>query len=81
MARTWEDMAGRLSLGLAVLLHRTVAGGAAKKRLQNWRDAALRGAHRRGLPVEVISARTRLSQSRVRAVVTGGKPPPVDRAA
>ncbi|AQS66596.1 hypothetical protein [Streptomyces pactum] len=81
MARTWEGVAGRLSLQLAVLLHRTVTGRAAKKRHQHWRDAALRAAHRRGVPVEVIASRTRLTQRRVRTVVTGGKPPPVDEAA
>ncbi|MEU3729870.1 hypothetical protein AB0E81_10750 [Streptomyces sp. NPDC033538] len=81
MARTWEGAAGRLSLGLAVLLHRTVTGEAARKRLQNWRDAALRDAYRRGVPVEVLASRTRLTQGWLRTVVTGGKPPPVDRAA
>ncbi|MFE0801748.1 hypothetical protein [Streptomyces sp. NPDC058812] len=81
MARTWEGAAGRLLLALAVLLHRTVTGQAAKRRLQHWRDAALRAAYRRGVPVEVLASRTRLTQGWVRRVVTGGKPPPVDEAA
>jgi hypothetical protein len=81
MARTWEGATGRLSLALAVLLHRTVTGQAAKRRLQRWRDAALRAAYRRGVPVGVIASRTRLTQRRVRTVVADGKPPPVDEAA
>ncbi|MER6326136.1 MULTISPECIES: hypothetical protein [Streptomyces] len=81
MARRWEGPAGRLLLGLAVLLDRTVTGKAAKRRLQRFRDAALRAAYRRGVPVEVLASRTRLTQRWVRTVVTGGKPPPVDEAA
>ncbi|MEV8124291.1 hypothetical protein AB0P07_09255 [Streptomyces sp. NPDC085944] len=81
MARRWEGPAGRLLLGLAVLLDRTVTGKAAKRRLQHCRDAALRAAFRRGVPVEVLASRTRLTQRWVRTVVTGGKPPPVDEAA
>ncbi len=81
MARRWEGPAGRLLLGLAVLLDRTVTGKAAKRRLQHCRDAALRAAYRRGVPVEVLASRTRLTQRWVRTVVTGGKPPSVDEAA
>lgn len=81
MARRWEGPVGRLLLGLAVLLDRTVTGKAAKRRLQHCRDAALRAAYRRGVPVEVLASRTRLTQRWVRTVVTGGKPPPVDEAA
>ncbi|MDX3398260.1 hypothetical protein ACN6K5_006590 [Streptomyces violaceoruber] len=82
MARTWEGPAGRLLLlGLAVLLHRTVTDRAAKRRLEHWRNAALRAAYRRGVPVGVLASRTRLTQRWVRTVVTGGKPPPVDEAA
>ncbi|MER6165174.1 hypothetical protein [Streptomyces violaceorubidus] len=79
--RTWQGTAGRLMLALAVLLDRTVTGRAAKRRLQHCRDAALRAAYRRGVPVEVLASRTRLTQRWVRTVVTGGKPPPVDEAA
>ncbi|MEU5625735.1 hypothetical protein [Streptomyces tendae] len=81
MARTWEGPAGRLLLGLAVLLHRTVTDRAAKRRLEHWRNSVLRAAYRRGVPVEVLASRTRLTQRWVRTVVTGGKPPPVDEAA
>ncbi|MEU9065752.1 hypothetical protein AB0D60_02510 [Streptomyces sp. NPDC048306] len=56
MARRWEGPAGRLLLGLAVLLDRTVTGKAAKRRLQHCRDAALRAAYRRGVPVEVLAS-------------------------
>jgi hypothetical protein len=81
MARKWEGAAGLLLLGLAVLLHRTVTDDAAKRRLERWRNAALRAAYRRGIPVEVLASRTRLTQGWVRKVVTGGKLPPVDEAA
>ncbi|WP_395571329.1 hypothetical protein [Streptomyces sp. BK79] len=74
MARTWEGAAGRLLLGLAVVLQRTVAGRTAKKRNGHWRDTALRAAYRRGVPVEVLASRTRLTQRRVRTVVNGEKP-------
>ncbi|MFH8973509.1 hypothetical protein [Streptomyces sp. NPDC017890] len=81
MARKWEGAAGLLLLGLAVLLHRTVTDDAAKRRLEHWRNAALRAAYRRGVPVEVLASRTRLTQGWVKKVVTGGDPPPVDKAA
>ncbi|KFG72707.1 hypothetical protein ACFFKE_33070 [Streptomyces mutabilis] len=81
MARKWEGTAGLLLLGLAVLLDRTVASRTAEKRNRDWRDAALRAAYRRGVPVTVLASRTRLTQGWVKTVVTGGKPPPVDEAA
>ncbi|MFC8871373.1 hypothetical protein ACFUAC_27590 [Streptomyces sp. NPDC057148] len=82
MAQKWEGTAGVLLLGLAVLLHRAVTAEAAKRRFEHWRNAALRAAYRRGVPVEVLASRTRLTQGWVRKVVTGGKKlPPVDEAA
>ncbi|MCF2437400.1 hypothetical protein LV779_39095 [Streptomyces thinghirensis] len=39
---------GRLPPVLAVLLHRTVTGQVAKRRLQHRADAVLRAAYRRG---------------------------------
>lgn len=61
MARRLDDVVGRLLLQAAVVLHRTVAGRAATERLQQRRNAALRAAHRRGIPVEELAARMRLS--------------------
>ncbi|MGW0815661.1 hypothetical protein ACWD00_20755 [Streptomyces viridiviolaceus] len=81
MTRTWEGLAGRLLLATAVFLHRTATSEAATRRLLQWRNAALRSAHRRGVPVEVLASRTRLTQGWVRQVVTRGRPPVVDEAA
>ncbi|OSC68925.1 hypothetical protein B5181_14380 [Streptomyces sp. 4F] len=81
MARTWEGAAGRLMLALAALLHRTVTGKAARKRPHDCRDAALRAAYRRGVPLEVLASRTRLTQGRGRGGGTGGEGPPGDEAA
>lgn len=77
-------MAGRLLLRWAVLLHRTVAGRTAQERQIARRDAAIRGAHRRGIPVEVLAARMRLTPSWIRQVLAGRKatePPAVEEAA
>ncbi|MBD0418754.1 hypothetical protein AB0L35_30475 [Streptomyces sp. NPDC052309] len=81
MGRPWKDLAGRLLVGLAVLLHRTLTDEAARRRQQEWRNAVLRAAHRRGVPVEVLASRTRLTQGWVRHVVIGRRPPAVDEAA
>ncbi|MGW1404292.1 hypothetical protein ACWCRF_38050 [Streptomyces sp. NPDC002405] len=63
-------------LHAAVVLQRTVAG----ERLKVRRNVALRAAHRRGIPVEVLAARMRLSPGWVRQVV-GGRKPAVEEAA
>ncbi|MCW7941757.1 hypothetical protein AAW14_06250 [Streptomyces hygroscopicus] len=81
MKRWWNDTAGRLLLQLAVVLHRTVAGRDANDRLQARRNAALRAAHRRGIPVDELAARMRLTQSWIRQVLAGKKPPAVEEAA
>lgn len=81
MARRLDDVAGRLLLRVAVLLHRTVAGRTATERLQQRRNTALRAAHRRGVPVEELAARMRLSPGWVRQVLAGKKPPAVEEAA
>lgn len=81
MARRLDDVVGRLLLQAAVVLHRTVAGRAATERLQQRRNAALRAAHRRGIPVEELAARMRLSPGWVRQVLAGRKPPAVEEAA
>ncbi|HEY9375217.1 helix-turn-helix domain-containing protein [Streptomyces sp.] len=81
MAGKFDDMAGRLLLRFAVVLHRTVAGRDAAERLQGRRNRALRAAHRRGVPVEVLAARMRLTPSWIRQVLNGRKPPEVEEAA
>ena len=84
MARRLDDAVGRLLLRTAVVLHRTVAGRAATERLQARRNAALRGAYRRGVPVEELAARLRLSPGWVRQVLAGRKtaePAAVEEAA
>jgi hypothetical protein len=77
--RGWNDVLGRLLLTAAVFLHRTVAGGPARERWQLRRNAALRAANRRGVPVAELAARLGLSEGWVRQVLTGRKPaePPV----
>lgn len=74
MSRRLDDIAGRLLLRLAVVLHRTVAGRAAAERLQARRNRALRAAYRRGVPVEELAARMRLTPSWIRQVLNGKKP-------
>ncbi|MGW2971288.1 hypothetical protein ACWDBO_31345 [Streptomyces mirabilis] len=69
-----DDIAGRLLLRLAVVLHRTVAGRDAAERLQARRNRALRAAYRRGVPVEELAARMRLTPSWIRQVLNGKKP-------
>lgn len=81
MARRWDDVAGRLLLRLAVVLHRTVAGAAARERLQARRNTALRAAYRRGVSVEELAAQLRLSPGWVRQVLAGKRPPAVEEAA
>ncbi|MFF4791881.1 hypothetical protein ACFY2M_19430 [Streptomyces sp. NPDC001276] len=75
-----DDAAGWLLLQAAVVLQRTVAGRDAAERLQARRNAALRAAHRRGIPVDVLAARMRLSSGWVRQVL-GGRRPAVEEAA
>lgn len=84
MARRWNDAIGRLLLRVAVVLHRTVASKAAGERLQARRNAALRAAYRRGVPVEELAARLGLTTSWIRQVLAGKKapePPAVEEAA
>lgn len=81
MRRRLDDVAGRLLLRIAVVLHRTVAGRDANDRLQARRNGALRAAYRRGVPVEVLAARMRLTPSWIRQVLAGKKPPVVEEAA
>lgn len=81
MARRWNDAVGWLLLRTAVVLHRAVASEEAGRRLQARRNGALRGAYRRGVPVEELAARMGLSPGWVRQVLAGRKPPAVEEAA
>lgn len=83
MRRRLNDVIGWLLLRTAVVLHRTVAGRRAVERLQQQRNAALRGAHRRGVTVPELAAGMRLSPGWIRQVLNGRKPPEpvVDEAA
>ncbi|MFE5757525.1 hypothetical protein ACFQ7M_19495 [Streptomyces massasporeus] len=77
--RRFDDVAGRALLQLAVVLHRAVAGRVARERWQQRRNAVLRAAAGRGVPVQVLAARLGLSEGWVRQVLNGRKPaePPV----
>ncbi|MFF5846362.1 hypothetical protein ACFY74_33370 [Streptomyces massasporeus] len=79
MQRRFDDVAGRALLQLAVVLHRAVAGRVARERWQQRRNAVLRAAVGRGVPVQVLAARLGLSEGWVRQVLNGRKPaePPV----
>lgn len=81
MAGRLNDAAGRLLLRWAVVLHRTVAGRTAQERQIARRDAAIRGAHRRGVSVDQLAARMRLTPSWIRQVLNGKRPPEVEEAA
>ncbi|MFE2486005.1 hypothetical protein ACFXGR_22445 [Streptomyces mirabilis] len=74
MSRRWNDAIGRLLLRLAVVLHRTVASRVAAERLQARRNAALKAAYRRGIPVEELATRMQLTPSWIRQVLAGKKP-------
>lgn len=79
--RRLDDAAGWLLLRVAVVLHRTVAGRRAVERRQRQRNAALRGAYRRGVSVPELAARLGLSEGWVRQVLNGRKPPEIEEAA
>ncbi|MGW2721393.1 hypothetical protein [Streptomyces sp. NPDC001492] len=81
MASKFDDAAGRLLLRWAVFLHRTVAGRSARERQVARRDAAIRAAYRRGVPVEQLAAQMRLTPSWIRQVLNGKRPPEVEEAA
>ena len=74
MRRRWDDAVGWLLLRTAVVLHRTVAGRAARERWRARRDRALRLAYRRGVPVEELAGRLGLSAGWIRQVLAGRKP-------
>jgi len=67
--RRLDDVLGWLLLRAAVVLHRVAASREATRRLRQRRNEALRRAHRRGVPVEVLAARLGLTASWVRYVI------------
>lgn len=69
-----DHAAGWLLLTAAVVLHRSVAGRVARERWQRRRNAALRAANGRGVPVAEMAARLGLSEGWVRQVLNGRKP-------
>ncbi|AWW35718.1 hypothetical protein DN051_02805 [Streptomyces cadmiisoli] len=81
MERRLDGTIGWLLLTLAVVLHRTMAGAAARERLQQRRNTALRAARRRGVAVPEIATRLGLSEGWVRQVLNGKRPPPVEEVA
>jgi hypothetical protein len=76
-----NDALGWLLLRVAVVLHRTAASREATRRLRQRRNEALRRAHRRGVPVEVLAARLGLTHSWVRYVIRDPKRAAVEEAA
>ncbi|MGA4964476.1 hypothetical protein [Streptomyces pseudogriseolus] len=76
-----DDALGWLLLRAAVVLHRVVASREATRRLRQRRNEALRRAHRRGVPVEVLAAETGLTQSWVRYVIRDPEKAAVEEAA
>lgn len=81
MRRRLDDVLGRLLLRVAVWLHRAAASREATRRLRQRRNEALRQAHRRGVPVEVLAARTGLTASWVRYVIRDPEKAAVEEAA
>lgn len=77
--RRLNHAAGWVLLTAAVVLHHMLAGRAARERWQRRRNAMLRGAAGRGVPVPELAARLGLSEGWVRQVLNGRKPaePPV----
>jgi len=75
-----DDALGRLLLRLAVVLHRSVTSKEATRRLLRQRNAALRRAHGRGVPVEELAKQLGLTPSWVRSVVGLRGAPPSRRA-
>ncbi|MFE2832224.1 hypothetical protein ACFXI6_14420 [Streptomyces mirabilis] len=81
MRRRFDELAGQVLLRLAMLLELKVAGEDAADRWLTRRNAAIRGANRRGIPVEVLAARLGLTPSWIRQKIADGKEPAVDTAA
>lgn len=81
MEERFRFVLGRLLAGAAVVLERVFAGRRARKRWLARRNAAVRGAYRRGVPVDVLAARLGWSPGWVRQVLNGKAEPEVEEAA
>lgn len=80
MRRWWNDTVARLLVAVAVGLER-VAGREATRRVRLRRNEALRRAHQRGVPVEVLAARLRLTSSWVRYLIRNPEKAALEEAA
>lgn len=81
MRERFRVASGRLLTGTAVVLERALAGRRARAQWVSRRNAAVRAASRRGVPVTVLAARLRWSPSWVRQVLNGKAEPEVEEAA
>lgn len=75
-----NHVTGWLLVIVAAALHHAVASRAAWERWQQWRNAALRAANRRHVPVPELAARLGLSAGWVRLVLNGRKPTEAEEA-
>lgn len=73
MRRRWDDVLGEVLVALAVVTQRAAAGRRAVVRWRRLRDGALRAAHGRGVTVDVLAARLRLSRSTVHKALRGAR--------
>jgi hypothetical protein len=76
-----NDATGRLLLSLAVFLERATASRQAVARWKLRRNAVVRAAHQRGVPVEVLAARLGLTPSWIRYVIRDPEKAAVEEAA
>jgi hypothetical protein len=76
-----DDVAGRLLLQLAVVVHRGIASRTAVRAWKVRRNEVLRAANRRGVPVDVLAARLGLTQSWVRYVIRDPRKAAVEEVA
>lgn len=81
MRRGLNDAAGWVLLNLAVALERWTASRRAVARWKLRRNAAVRAAHQRGVPVDVLAARLGLTPSWIRYVIRDPEKAAVEEAA
>lgn len=81
MAGKLDDVAGRVLLRWAAVLHRSVASDKANTRWLSRRDRAIRAARRRGVSIEELATQLGLTPSWIRQVLNGKRPPEVEEAA
>lgn len=81
MRRKLDDVLGELLLVLAAVLHRGIASKEAATQWKLRRNAAVRAAHDRGVPVDVLAARLGLTPSWVRYVIRNPRQAALEEAA